>query len=131
MNNLCIKCKEGPVAGNAINHVGAHHKEGMGKKHPIDTIIDHATTLSLEDLVSTLKHNKTNNIATFIHINCRNYLKNNSRPKRSASSEDVQRKKKICTRTEDNLFNFKQQCFYCEKNVQLIRSIQIEIHLKK
>ena len=23
--------------------------------------------------------------------------------------------KKICTRTEDNLFNFKQQCFYCEK----------------
>ena len=62
MNNLCIKCNEGPVAGNAINHVGAHHKDGVGK--------------------------------TFIHINCRNYLNNNSRPKRSASSEDVQRNKK-------------------------------------
>ena len=44
--------------------------EGQDRKHPIDTIIDHAGKLEFEISVSTFQHNKENQLTTY--LSCRN-----------------------------------------------------------
>ena len=78
----CIKYGEGEKAGEALNHIGVRWREDKGKKHPLKTILEHAIKLNLTDLAAVLENNLQNNIPTFIHLICRDKLRNQSRPKR-------------------------------------------------
>ncbi len=115
-DSVCVKCGDGAKDGDPLNHVGARYREGQSSVHPIDTIIDHAIKLHLEELASTLRHQKQNQINTYIHLKCRNDLKNKARPtKRRASSSEDSTPAKRMKRSDDKQFNFKENCFYCEK----------------
>ena len=109
----CVKCGEGHKTGDSLNHVGSKYREGNDKMHPLDTIINHAVKLKLDDLEARLRENKTNQIPTFIHLSCRNFLKNQSRPKWTSTSQDEIGSAKRISRSEIERFNFKEQCFYC------------------
>ena len=78
----------------------------------MNTIIDQAKKLHMENLVTILERNKLSKIKTYIHKTCRTTLRNNSR-KRLSSSTDQEASKRQRTRSEYCNFGFKTQCFYC------------------
>ena len=67
MNDLgneenCILCDQGVKEGDQSNDIGSRwtikDEEDKEKKHPMDTIIDQAMKLHMENLVAILERNK-------------------------------------------------------------------------
>ena len=116
VEKVCVNCAEGSRDGDPLNHVGSRFQGGEDKKHPLDTITEHATKLKLDALVTKLNEHKQQQIPTYIHLSCRSFLKNQSRPKRkTAVEEELGSSKRISRRSEVEKFDFKEQCFYCGK----------------
>ena len=76
----------------------------------MDTIIDQAKKLYMENLVTIQQRNKSK-IKTYIHKTCRTTLTNHSRKGLSPSTEEA--KKRYKARSQFGNFDFKTQCFYC------------------
>ncbi|CAK8697783.1 unnamed protein product [Clavelina lepadiformis] len=111
---ICVKCRKGYRTGDSLCHVGAYFCESDSTTHPLDTIIGHALKLDCETLVATLQKNKENGHITYIHTSCRTFLRNHARSKkRPASSTKQSSSKRVSTRSDQQSFDFKKQCFYC------------------
>ena len=82
---LCIHCKENSKDGDPLNHVDSKFPDRAERKHPVDTLIEHASKLSLNDLVTRLEEHKRQKIPVLIHLSCRTCLKNQSCSKRKAA----------------------------------------------
>ena len=130
MNHLgneenCILCDQGVKEGDQLNDTGSRWTlkcdEDKEKKHPMDTIIDQAKKLRMENLVTIPERNKLSKIKTYIHKTCRTTLRNNLR-KRLPSSTDQEANKRQRTRSEYSIV---------EIFVSLIQDIQIAKILKK
>ena len=102
MNHLgneenCILCDQGVKERDQLNDIGSRwmvkDEEDKKKTHPMDTIIDQAKKLHMENLVTILLRNKLSKIKTYIHKTCRTTLRNNSR-KRLSSSTDQEANKR-------------------------------------
>ena len=79
------------------------------------TILEHAIKLNLTDLAAVLENNLQNNIPTFIHLTCRDKLRNQSRPRSRLDINEPDLSKRPARRSDVGDFDFKAQCFYCEK----------------
>lgn len=108
---ICVKCGNGESTGQ-LDQVGALWKEDSGKQHPLNTLIYYAERSKLTPLVDALNSNKENQNPTFIHNGCRTELRNLSRRKRPHDESSNRRKS---ARLENEVFDFKKQCFYCDK----------------
>ena len=111
--SLCVKCGEGVRTGDPLNWVGSKYTDDSNKKHPLTSIIEYAVKLNLDTLVDKLKLNKRTKAKTYIHLSCRNFLKNRSR-KRSTTTNTNDTEQP--TRAKLEHFDFKTQCFYCGGN---------------
>ena len=78
----------------------------------MDTIINQAKKLHMENIVTILETNKLSKMKTYIHKTCWKTQRNNSQ-KRLSSSTDQEVSKHRRTRSEYFNFHFKTQCFYC------------------
>ena len=121
MNHLgneenCIFCDQGVKEGDQLNDIGSRwtlkDEEDKEKKRPIDTIIDQAKKLHMENFVTILERNKLSKIKTYIHKTCRTTLRNNLR-KRLSSSTDQDANKRQRAHCDYCNFDFKTRCFYC------------------
>ena len=61
-----------------LNDVGV---DSQSVKHPLKTILKRAHGLKLNNLASNIAENLQNKTLTFIHLSCRDYLRNKSRPR--------------------------------------------------
>ena len=115
-DKTCIQCGESWKENDALNHVGARYQDNHNEKHPLETILEQAQALKLDNLASNIEENLQNKTPTFIHLSCRDYLRNNSRP-RKRSMGDAQQSivKRVARRSDPVMFDFKSQCFYCEE----------------
>ena len=98
------------------SYAGGQYRDNQNEKHPLQTILEQAQALKLDNLASSIEENLQNKTPTFIHLSCRDYLRNNSRP-RKRSMGDAQQSivKRVARRSDPVMFDFKSQCFYCEK----------------
>ena len=148
MNDLgieenCILCDQGVKEGDQSNDIGSRwtikDEEDKEKKHPMDTIIDQAKKLHMENPVTILERDKLSKIKTYIHKTCRTTLRNNSR-KRLSPATNQESNKRQRTRSEYGNCDFKTQCFYCgnlcifdqkhpdRKNFEEVRTKRTKIH---
>ena len=65
---ICVRCD------HPLNHVGAWYRGNQNEKPPLQTILDQAQGLKLENLVSNIEENLQNKTPTFIRLSCRDYL---------------------------------------------------------
>ena len=63
-------------------------------------------------MAETLILNQENQMATFMHNSCRTELRNLS-GRKWPPNEDEKSNKRRCLRSENQRFDFKKQCFYC------------------
>ena len=63
------------------SYVGGQHRDNQNEKHALQTILEQAQALELNNLASNNEENLQSKTPTFIHLSCREYLRNNSRPK--------------------------------------------------
>ena len=64
-------------------------------------------------MVSILKYNKENKVNMYIHLGCRNSLKNNSCTKRTFEDKYSTITKRAYRRSKIKKFDFAKQSFYC------------------
>ena len=114
-DQVCMRCQKGLTEGDQLNHVGSKFRGDQNKQHPIDTLISYTEKLKIEALVSILKYNKENKVNTYIHLSCRNSLKNKSCTKRTFEDEHSTTTKRACKRSQIEKFDFTKQSFYCGK----------------
>ena len=79
------------------------------------TILEHAIKLNLTNLAAVLENNLQNNIPTFIHLTFQDKLRNKSHPKRRLKTIEPDLSECPARRSDVGDFDFKAQCFYCEK----------------
>jgi len=113
--SLCIYCETGSSDEEPLSQIGIYFKENSGKNNPIDTILGYATKLKLENMVNKINENKEQNKSTYIHNNCRITLKNQSRKRKADAESGPATLKSPTRRSQSGGFNFKDQCFYCER----------------
>ena len=113
--NLCIYCKTGSSEEELLTQVGLYFKENSGKSNPIDTLLGYATKLQLENMMDTICENKRQSKSTYIHNKCRITLKNQTRKRKSDTESGPATLKSPVRRSQSETFNFKAQCFYCDK----------------
>ena len=114
-DQVCIRCQKELIEGDQLNHVGSKFPHDQNKEHPIQTLTSYDGKLKIEALVSLLKYNKENKVNTYIHLSCRNSLKNKSRTKRTFEDEHSTTTKRACRGSKIEQFDFTKQCFYCGK----------------
>ena len=114
-DKACIYCHKGFTEGDTLIHVGSRCHDDQNKQHPINTLTIYAEKLKKEDLVSLLKDNKERKINTYIHLSCRNSLKNQSHTKQMFENEYLITSKRTCRRSEIEKFDFTVQYFCCGK----------------
>ena len=114
-DQVCIRCQKGLIEDDQLNHVGSKFRDKQNKQHPIDTLISYAEKLKIEALVSILKYNIENKVNTYIHLSCRNSLKNKSRKKGTFEDEHLTTTKTACRGFEIEKFDFTKSGFYCGK----------------
>ena len=112
---MCIYCEKGASDEKPLSQIGRWFQEKSGVKHPIDTVLEYATKLKLENMVEKLNENKQQNISTYIHNDCRISLKNQSRKRKTDAESGPAILKSPTLRSESGRFNFKVQCLYCER----------------
>ena len=79
------------------------------------TILEHAIKTNLTDLAAVLENNLQNNIPTFILLTCWDKLRNQSCPNRRLETNEPDLSKHPARRSDVGEFDFKVQCFYCDK----------------
>ena len=63
------------------SYVGGQYRDNQNEKHPLQTILEQAQALELDNLASNNEENLQSKTSTFIHLSCRDYLRNNYRPR--------------------------------------------------
>ena len=104
----CFKCNE--ETEEAVAEVGKFGTQ-RGGKHPLKTLIGYVEKQGLPSLAAELKDNLKTKEPTFIHKSCRTKLRNQSRE----TKEEKLQKENAPPTGRKHLFDFKTQCFYCEK----------------
>ena len=104
----CFKCNE--ETEEAVAEVGKFGTQ-RGGKHPLKTLIGYVEKQRLPSLAAELKDNLKTKEPTFIHKSCRTKLRNQSRE----TKEEKLQKENAPPTGRKHLFDFKTQCFYCEK----------------
>ena len=70
----CILCDQGIKEGDQLNDIGLRwafkDEQDKEKKHPMDTIINQAKKLHMENIVTILETNKLSKMKTYIHKTC-------------------------------------------------------------
>ena len=64
-----------------LSLVGAQYRDNQNEKHPLQTVLEQAQALKLDNVAPNIEENLLNKTSTFIHLSCRDYLRNNSRPR--------------------------------------------------
>ena len=118
IDTICIWRSKSLKEKNPLNHVGARYCDDQNEKHPLRTILEQAHALKLNNLASIIANSskRNSNIYSFIMERLL-YLRNKPRPIKRLL-EDTQQNSVICAAwrwSDPGLFNFKSQCFYCEK----------------
>ena len=70
-DKICIRCGESLEENDPLNHVGALYQDNQNEKHPLQTILEQAQALKLDNLASNIEENLQNKTRTFIHLSCR------------------------------------------------------------
>ena len=89
-DKICIWCGESLKENDPLNHVGARYRDNQNKKHPLQTISEQAQALKLYNLASNIEENLQNETPAFINLSCRDYLRNNSRPRKKSMGDAQQ-----------------------------------------
>ena len=129
-DQVCIRCQKGLIEDDQLNHVGSKFRDKQNKQHPIDTLISYAEKLKIEALISTLKYNIENKVNTYIHLSCRNSLKNKSRKKGTFEDEHLTTTKTACRGFEIENLILQKVVFIVVKYVSSTANIPIVIRLK-
>ena len=66
-DKICILCGKNLKENDPLNHVGAQYWDNQNKKHPLQTILEQAQALKLDNLASSIEQNLQNKTPTFIH----------------------------------------------------------------
>ena len=66
-DKICIRCGESLKENDPLNHVGARYRDNQNEKHPLQTILEQAQALKLDNLASSIEENLQNKTPTFIH----------------------------------------------------------------
>ena len=110
-----------------MNHIGSRFHDNQNKQHPIKRLISYAEKLK----VSLLKYNKENKVNMYIHLSCRNSLKNKCYKKGTFEDEHSTTTKSACRRFEMEKFDFRKKVgFIVVKYVSSTANIPIVIRLK-
>ena len=56
-DKICIRCGEGLKENDPLNHVGAQYRDNQNEKHPLQTILEQAQALKLDNLASSIEEN--------------------------------------------------------------------------
>ena len=122
---LYVKCGEPSSKGNILRQVGAPEgrRKRICEKDPLEKRIEQFEKLKLEELIKIFKNNKASHEPAYIHSTCRTFMNNQTRAKRTSDAQDDQvSAKRIApenvsssTRSTNENFDFKKQCFYCTK----------------
>ena len=141
-DKICIRCRESLKENDPLNHVGARYRDNQNEKHPLRTILEQAQALKLDNLASNIEENLQSKTPVFIRLSCRDYLRNNSRPKKRSMGDAQQSIPKcVARRSDPAMFDFRNQCFYCEKpciedkehadrkNFEIVSTINTKIYM--
>ena len=63
------------------SYVGGQYRDNQNEKHPLQTILEQAQALELDNLASNNEENLQSKTPTFIHLSYRDYLRSNSCPR--------------------------------------------------
>ena len=63
------------------SYAGGQYRDNQNEKYPLQTILEQAQALELDNLASNNEENLQSKTSTFIHLSCRDYLRNNYRPR--------------------------------------------------
>ena len=110
-DRVCVKCGDRQSC-DQLDQVGSTWNEASRKEHPLFTLMYYASKSNLTVLAGTLKSNQESGKPTFIHNKCRTELRNLSRRKRLPDNSSNKRQS---LRLEYENFDFKSQCFYCDR----------------
>ena len=72
-DKICIRCDESLKENDPLNYVGARYQDNQNEKHPLQTILEQAKALKLNNLASYIEENLQNKTPTFSHLSRRNY----------------------------------------------------------
>ena len=89
-DKICIRCRESLKENDPLNHVGARYRDNQNEKHPLQIILEQAQALKLDNLASNIEENLQSKTPVFIRLSCRDYLRNNSRPKKRSMGDAQQ-----------------------------------------
>ena len=130
-DKICIRCGESLKENDPLNHVRAWYWDNQNEKHPLQTILEQAQALKLDNLASSIEENLQNKTPTFIHLSCRDYLRNNSRP-RKRSMGDAQQSivKRVARRSDPVMLILRANVFIVKNLVLKTKNMQIEKTLK-
>ena len=70
IQKACVHCAEGLKDNDPLNLVGSKYRGVTDKKHPLDTLIEHAEKLKLVSLDKKLNNHKQMEIPLYIHLPC-------------------------------------------------------------
>lgn len=123
---ICMKCNERTSnERNQICLVGAPKGRRNTNANPIDKLIEQCEQLKLDELKTRLLEKKRNAEPIYMHTLCRIYLNNKIRAKRRAEAQCELDSKRVMTenvssltRSNEEKFDFKKQCFYCANTCQ-------------
>lgn len=109
MSKKCCKCNED--TNEPVDEVGRHGKRKHGT-HPLQTLIGYVEKQGLSDLAQELKDSqRKRDHKVYIHNSCRTKLRNQSRETKA----EREQKENAPPKGRKRIFDFKTQCFYCEK----------------
>ena len=54
-DKICIRCGESLKENDPLNHVGARYRDNQNEKHPLQTILEQAQALKLDNLASSIE----------------------------------------------------------------------------
>ena len=130
-DKICIRCDESLKEKDPLNHAGARYRNNQNEKHPLQTILEQAEALKLDNLASSIEGNLQNKTLTFIHLSCRDYLRNNSRPRKRSMGDAQQSIVKHVARGSDPvMFDLRANVFIVKNLVLKTKSMQKEKTLK-
>ncbi|XP_065674292.1 uncharacterized protein LOC136091193 [Hydra vulgaris] len=113
-SSVCALCGKMKLEGDSLSQVGARFGRNVDNQGALGKLIECALKLDLNVLVNELNKKQETGEKVFIHSSCRTKLRNQSKSiKRSQASMETPIERKRSTRSEQILFNFKEQCFYC------------------
>ena len=56
-DKICIRCGERLKENDPLNYVGARYRDHQNEKHPLQTLLEQAQALKLDNLASCIEAN--------------------------------------------------------------------------